>query len=73
VEDISFSNVHLQAAKGFTCTNARGISFLDVVINTGEGPALILRNVTGIDSSRLRTQTPHQDVPLVDSDAPASQ
>ena len=73
IEDISFSNVHIQAAKGFTCTNAREISFLDVVINTDEGPALTLRNATDIDSSRLRTQTPHQDVPLVDSDASASQ
>jgi hypothetical protein len=73
IENISFSNVHIQAAKGFTCTNAKEISFLDVVINTDEGPALILRNATGIDSSRLRTQTPHQNVPLVDSDASASQ
>jgi polygalacturonase len=73
IEDISFSNVHIQAAKGFTCTNAREISFLDVVINTGEGPALILRNAAGVDSSRLRTQTPHKDVPLVDSDVPIGQ
>jgi len=71
IENISFNNVHIQAAKGFTCTNAREISFLDVVINTGEGPALILRNATDVDSSRLRTQTPHKDVPLVDSDVPA--
>ena len=73
IEDISFSHVHIQAAKGFTCTNAREISFLDVVINTSEGPALILRNATDIDSSRLRTQVPHKDIPLVDSDAPAGQ
>jgi hypothetical protein len=32
---------------------------------------LILRNATDVDSSRLRTQTPHKDVPLVDSDVPA--
>ena len=73
VEGISFSHVHIQAAKGFTCTNAREISFLDVVINTDAGPALILRNSTDIDSARLRTQVPHKDVPLVDSDAPAGQ
>jgi len=73
VEDISFSHVRIQAAKGFTCTNARGISFLDTVINTDEGSALILRNSTDIDFSRLVTQTPHQDVPLVDSGASASQ
>jgi len=73
IEDISFSHVHIQAAKGFTCTNARDISFPDVVINTDAGPALILRNAAEIDASRLRTLTPHQDVSLVDSDAPASQ
>jgi len=73
IEDISFNHVHIQAAKGFTCTNAREISFLDVVINTSEGPALILRNATDIDSSRLRTQVPHKDVPLVDSGASVSQ
>ncbi len=73
IEDISFSQVHIQAGKGFTCTNAREISFLDVVINTSEGPALILRHAANIDATRLRTQTPHPGVDLVDSDAPAGQ
>ena len=70
VENITFSNVHVQAATGFTCTNARGISFQDVVIDTDRGPALILRNATEIDSARLRTRTPHEGTPLVKAEAP---
>ena len=69
VEDISFSQVHIQAQTGFTCTNARNISFLDTVINTSNGPGLTLRNCTDVDSSRLSTRAPHAGVPLVDSDA----
>ncbi len=72
VADISFSNVHIQAETGFTCTNAREISFLDTVVDTERGSALILRNTGGIDAARLRTRTPHDGVPLVDSDAAES-
>jgi len=71
VENITFSNVHVQAATGLTCTNAKGISFLDVVIDTDKGPALILHNATEIDSARLRTRAPHADTPLVKADASA--
>ena len=28
IENITFSNVHVEAARGFDCTNAKGISFL---------------------------------------------
>jgi polygalacturonase len=68
IEKITFSNVHVQAAKGFTCTNTREIAFQDVVIDTGEGPALILRNSQNIDTTRLRTVASHEGVALVDSD-----
>ncbi|HVU35510.1 MAG TPA: glycoside hydrolase family 28 protein [Opitutaceae bacterium] len=65
IEDITFSNVHIQAATGFTCTNARNITFLDTVIDTQRGPALMLDHATDIRTERLRTETPHPDVPLV--------
>jgi polygalacturonase len=67
IEDITFSNVHIKAAKGFTCTNAKGVSFQDVVIDTEEGVSLILRNTSETDTDRLRTRTPHAGTPLVDS------
>jgi polygalacturonase len=67
VADISFNNVQVQAETGFTCVNAQGITFLDTVIDTERGPALMLRNAGGIDTARLRTRMPHDGVPLVDS------
>jgi polygalacturonase len=72
IQDITFTNVHIQAATGFTCTNAQGITFNDVVINTDQGPAMTLHNSTQIDTTRLQTTAPHPDTPLVATDAPAA-
>jgi polygalacturonase len=68
IENIVFSNVRIQAAKGFTCTNAKGVVFDDVVIDTEAGPAVIQKNSTEIDTSRLRTNRPHEGTPLAESD-----
>jgi polygalacturonase len=65
IENLTFTDVHVQAVSGFTVTNARGITFQDVVIDTAQGPALILRNAADVDATRLRTRTPHDGVPLV--------
>jgi polygalacturonase len=65
IENITFSNVHVQAKSAFTCINAKGITFLDTVIDTENGPALVVRNSTDIDSARLHTRTPHDGVPLM--------
>jgi polygalacturonase len=65
VEDLTFSNVHIQAKKGFAITNAKDVVFLDSIIDTASGPAVMLRNAAGIDVTRLRTRAPHQDAPLV--------
>jgi hypothetical protein len=57
VEDILFSHVRITSETGFACTNACRISFEDVEINPGDGPALTLRNAAEIDSARLRSRT----------------
>ena len=72
VGQITFTNVHVQATAGFTCTNTQGIAFNDVVIDTDEGPALTLHNSTEIEADRLKTGTPHQGVPLVATNVPAA-
>ncbi|MGD0815272.1 MAG: glycoside hydrolase family 28 protein [Verrucomicrobiota bacterium] len=69
VEDIVFSNVHIAAEKGFTCTNARRISFYDVEINPREGPALTLRNAAEVDTARLHSRTLAAETQLVQSAA----
>ncbi|OAM87167.1 glycoside hydrolase family 28 protein [Termitidicoccus mucosus] len=65
IENIVFSNVRIQAAGGFTCTNTRDITFLDTIIDTNSGPALTLRNAPETSSAGLRTRKPHKDTPLV--------
>lgn len=65
IENITFDNVHILAETGFTCTNAKDITFLDCVIDTAKGPALTLNNATEIETTRLRTKQPHEGVPLV--------
>ncbi|MBV9868160.1 MAG: glycoside hydrolase family 28 protein [Abitibacteriaceae bacterium] len=72
VENLTFNNVHIQAATGFTCTNAQEISFQDVVIDTDNGPALIQRSSSGVDTARLRTKTPHEGIALVAQAPPAN-
>lgn len=71
IENLTFTNVHVQAASGFTVTNARGVMFQDVVIDTAQGPVMSIRDSTDIDTARLRTRTPHPGVPLVQR-APAA-
>lgn len=73
IENITFSNVHLQAETGFACTNAKDITFLDTVIDTEKGPAVLLKNASAIDTARLQTRRPHADAPLVKIEIPAAQ
>lgn len=70
VADVTFANVQIEAQKAFTVTDARGISFLDCVIDTAQGPALVLNRAQSIDATRLRTRTPHQGAPLVQENLP---
>lgn len=71
IENITFSNIHIEAQKTFGITNASGIVFLDSVIDTAKGPALTLKNTTGVEYERLRTRAPHQDTPLVQTEEPS--
>jgi polygalacturonase len=67
VEDIVLSNVHIAAEKGFTCTDARRISFYDVEINPAQGPALTLRDAPDIDTTRLHSRTLAAGAPVVET------
>jgi hypothetical protein len=71
VENMTFSNVRIQAKTGMTCTNAKDIFFHDVFIDTDAGPGLTVKSSNGIDTDRLRTLRPHADTPLVAKDTDA--
>ncbi len=66
VEGMQFSNVRIQAQTGFTVTNAKNVSFRDVTIDTDKGPAVIVKNSSEIDTTRLTTTKPHAGVALVE-------
>jgi polygalacturonase len=57
IEDVTFSNVHIEAGEGFGITNAKEVVFLDSTIRTADGPAVILTNSTGVDTERLKSNT----------------
>ena len=64
-ENITFANVRVQAAQGFTCTDARGVTFNDVVIDAAAGPVLRLRRAVDVDTSRLKAPAGRTGAPLV--------
>lgn len=55
VEDITFSDVHIRAKSGMTCTNARNIAFRGVTIEAanGAGP-LTMKNCEKVDTGGLQ-------------------
>ena len=60
IADVTFSNVHIEAGEGFEITNAKDVVFLDSTIRTAEGPAVILSNTSGVDTERLKTDSPKE-------------
>jgi polygalacturonase len=72
ITNITFTNVHIQSQTGFTCANAANITFHDVVIDTAKGPALILRDSTGIDFRGLAIEEQRGKRPLVDFGIPVA-
>jgi hypothetical protein len=67
MQDVTFSNVHIQAEAGFKCTNAKEIAFHDVIIDAARGPALSLVNCSDVDTGRLRTLNKNAGMPLIES------
>jgi polygalacturonase len=70
VEDVTFNNVHIEAKGSFSVTDAKGVTFQDCVIDTAQGPALVLTRASDVDHARLRTRAPHDGTPLVRETAP---
>lgn len=55
ISNVTFTNVHIQAEHGFTCTNASDIRFNDCIFDIPDEPALLTRNCSSIISDRLQT------------------
>jgi len=66
VEDVTFSNIRIEAEKGLSCSNARNVTFHDVRINTKKGPALLCEKVEALVLDGFETLAPHKDAAVVD-------
>ncbi|MCL5282739.1 MAG: glycoside hydrolase family 28 protein [Planctomycetes bacterium] len=66
VEDVTFSNIMIDAQKGFACSNAKNLAFHDVRINTQKGAVLLCEKVAGLEIDGVRTLAPHPDSAVVD-------
>ncbi len=66
IEGVTLSNVRVQAEKGFICRDAKDITFNNVEIDTGSGPALIGQSVDGLLLEKFRTRRPHAGTQLTD-------
>ena len=60
IHDITFSNVHIASQKGFVCTNAADVHFVDCVIHAEQGAGLIQNDCLGIDAAGLRSVGGHE-------------
>ncbi len=66
VQDVTFSNITIDAEKGFSCSNAKHLVFRDVRINTSKGPILLCEKVEALEIEGLRTLVPRTDSAVVD-------
>ncbi|MCX5643191.1 MAG: glycoside hydrolase family 28 protein [Phycisphaerae bacterium] len=66
VENVTFSNIAIDAQTGFSCSNAKLLAFRDVRVDTKKGPALLCEKVESLEIDGLRTLAPHSDSALVD-------
>jgi len=65
MENITFTNINMEAKQGFDIKNVKNIKFQDVVVNTEQGPALTAENISNLEISGFGTLQPHQDAPVV--------
>ncbi len=66
VENVTFSNINIEAEKGLSCESGRNIAFRDVRINTAKGPALICKGVDNLEIEGFETLTPHDNAAAID-------
>ncbi len=61
IHDVSFSNMSIQAEKGFEVLNAKDLSFHDIRISNQDGSLLSAENVSGLVLDFVKTSTDSQE------------
>ncbi|WP_022822739.1 glycoside hydrolase family 28 protein [Hymenobacter norwichensis] len=66
IENVTFSNINIDAKQGFTVKEARNIAFHNVQVNPQIGPAVRAENVQQLRLDGLRSTMPSAATPLVE-------
>jgi polygalacturonase len=66
VQNVSFSDIFIEAETGFSCKDAKGVTFRNVRIDTKKGPALVCENTERLDIAGLTTGSPLENTPVID-------
>jgi hypothetical protein len=66
VENVTFSNITIDAQKGFSCSNAKNLTFHDIRIDAQKGPALLCEKVAGLEIDGVQTLALHEDSAVVE-------
>ncbi len=65
IHNITFSNINMEAEKGFDITTAYGIEFHDVTINTQSGPSFSANEANKLVFESVKTNQPHKNTPVI--------
>lgn len=65
VENISFSDIQIDAETGFVIQQATGIAFHQVTITTKSGPSIIASHANNIELDGIKSLHPLSGVPLI--------
>jgi polygalacturonase len=66
IDNISFSNINMEAKSGFSVHTAKNVAFHDVQISTQEGPSFIFEDVNNLVVDNVKTNTPVKNTPVVE-------
>ncbi|MDN3669356.1 glycoside hydrolase family 28 protein [Echinicola jeungdonensis] len=66
VQDISFSNINMEAKEGLFIHTAKEVELHDVKISTEIGPSVTAEEVHGLVLDNVKTEKPKQDRPVVE-------
>lgn len=65
IENVTFSNINIDAQKGFEFQNVHNIEFHQVTVNTKKGPVLAGENVKNLEIDAVKTLQNDMPLPII--------
>jgi hypothetical protein len=65
IRSLSISNFQASAGAGISCSNVAGMTFDNVAIDAGKGPAMAVADVKGLEVYRFTDRNPQKDQPVM--------